>query len=72
MPCIPRTRAPRIWRNDSAPTAVRRMVELKAFFEYCCVRDAKDREPQKRPFTDDELKKMYESCHACGGTYRHH
>lgn len=72
----------------SAPTAVRRMAELKAFFEYCLsnnwittnparavknprTRDAKDREPQKLPFVDDEIKKMYEACRQYGGTYRH-
>ncbi len=72
----------------SAPTAVRRMAELKAFFEYCLsnkwipgnparavknprTRDAKDREPQKLPFSDDEIKKMYDACRKYGSTYRH-
>jgi len=72
----------------SPPTAVRRMAELKAFFEYCLsnnwitgnparavknprTRDAKDRQQQKLPFTDEEIKKMYEACRKYGGTYRH-
>ena len=70
------------------PTAVRRMAELKAFFEYCVsnkwitsnparavknprTRDAANREPQKLPFSDVEIKKMYVACQKYGGTYRH-
>jgi integrase len=70
------------------PTAVRRMAELKAFFEYCLsnkwitsnparavknprTRDAADREPQKLPFSDAEIKKMYDACQKYGGTHRH-
>jgi integrase len=34
-------------------------------------RDAKDRKTQKLPFSDDEIKKMYEACRKYGGTYRH-
>lgn len=71
----------------SPQTAVRRMAMLKPFFEYCvsnnwiednpagAVKNPKGREmshsEQKYPFTDEEIKKMYEACEKYGQTYRH-
>lgn len=73
----------------SPQTAVRRMAEMKAFFEYCvsnkwiaanaarAVKNPKGREltdrhnEQKFPFTDEEVKRMYDACPRYGVTYRH-
>ena len=64
-------------------TGARRMSMLKPFFEYCLsnqwiarnpahgVKNPKGRDTeqaeQRLPFTDDELKKMYEACPKYGG-----
>jgi integrase len=71
----------------SPQTAVRRMAMMKPFFEYCvsnkwiesnparAVKNPKGREmthsEQKYPFTDEEIKRMYEACERYGKTYRH-
>jgi len=71
----------------SPQTAVRRMAMMKPFFEYCvsnkwiesnparAVKNPKNRETthneQKFPFTDDEIKRMYDACQQYGGSYRH-
>jgi len=68
-------------------TAVRHMAMLKPFFEWCLNnewitrnparlvknpkgRDVK-REEQKLPFTDEELKRMYDACHNYGKTSKY-
>ncbi|HEY2382348.1 MAG TPA: tyrosine-type recombinase/integrase [Terriglobia bacterium] len=74
--------------NVSPATAVRNMAMLKPFFEWCLnnewigrnparlVKNPKGRdvtrEEQKLPFTDEELKRMYDACHQYGlkTTYR--
>lgn len=71
----------------SPQTAVRRMAMLKPFFEYCvsnkwitsnparAVKNPKGREmvhnEQKFPFSDEEIKRMYDACQQYGTTYRH-
>lgn len=71
----------------SPQTAVRRMAMLKPFFEYCvsnkwmqsnparAVKNPKGREmthnEQKFPFSDEEIKRMYEACQQYGKSYRH-
>jgi integrase len=71
-------------RAVSPATAVRQMAMLKPFFEWCLtnewivrnparlVKDPKGRdvkrEEQKLPFTDEELKRMYDACHKYGKT----
>ena len=68
----------------SPGTAVRHMAMLKPFFEWCLnnewitrnparlVKNPKgrdvNREEQKLPFTDEELKRMYDACHKYGKT----
>jgi integrase len=71
----------------SPATAVRHMAMLKPFFEWCLNnewiirnparlvknpkgRDVK-REEQKLPFTDEELKRMYDACHKYGKTSKY-
>lgn len=71
----------------SPQTAVRRMAMLKPFFEYCvsnkwiqsnparAVKNPKGREmthnEQKFPFSDEEIKGMYDACQQYGKSYRH-
>jgi integrase len=68
--------------NVAPGTAVRNMAMLKPFFEWCLnnewitrnparlVKNPKSREvareEQKLPFTDDELKRMYDACQKYG------
>jgi integrase len=68
-------------------TGARRMAMLKPFFEYCvsnewiirnparAVKNPKgrdiDRAEQRLPFTDDELKRMYDACPKYGHTPKH-
>jgi integrase len=68
-------------------TGARRMAMLKPFFEYCvgnewisrnparAVQNPKGREmetaKQRLPFTDEELKKMYDACPKYGNTSKH-
>ena len=68
-------------------TGARRMAMLKPFFEYCvsnewitrnpasAVKNPKgrdmDAEPQRLPFTDEELKRMYDVCPKYGNTPKH-
>jgi len=68
-------------------TGARRMAMLKPFFEYClsnewitrnparAVKNPKSREmnaePQRLPFTDEELQKMYDACPKFGHTVQH-
>src|SRR5208283_3247187 len=71
----------------SQQTAARCLALLKVFFEYCVAnewltrnparliknprgRDAIER-PQRLPFTDEELNRMYEACHQYGNTWRY-
>jgi integrase len=68
-------------------TGARRMAMLKPFFEYCvsnewiirnparAVKNPKgrdiDRAEQRLPYTDDELKRMYDACPKYGNTPKH-
>jgi integrase len=68
-------------------TGARRMAMLKPFFEYCvsnewitrnparAVKNPKGRDMEKAaqrlPFTDEELKRMYDACPLYGDTPRH-
>jgi integrase len=68
-------------------TGARRMSMLKPFFEYCVANEWTTRNParavknpkgrdidkaqQRLPFTDDELKRMYDACPKYGNTPKH-